>query len=107
MNKKLQTKIQEILGLENLIFSTPPKAEMGDIALPCFDLAKKENKNPAEFANNFVENFSLPTDSIIKEIKAFGPYINLFLDTAKISKMIWSEVNKDFAIIILVKVKKF
>ncbi|MFA7245372.1 MAG: arginine--tRNA ligase [Candidatus Magasanikbacteria bacterium] len=96
MNKILQTKIQEILGLENLIFSTPPKAEMGDIALPCFDLAKKEKQNPAEFAKNFVENFSVPTDSIIKEIKAFGPYVNLFLDTAEVSKLILEEVNENF-----------
>jgi len=96
MNKKLQTKIQEILGLENLMFSTPPKPEMGDIALPCFELSKEKKQNPAEFAKNFVEEFSLPADTIIKEVKAFGPYINLFLDTAKVSEMILEDINEDF-----------
>lgn len=96
MNKILQVKIQEILGLENLMFSTPPKLEMGDIAIPCFDLAKKEGKNPAEFAKNFADNFSLPENTIVKEVKAFGPYINLFLDTSKISEIILSGIDENF-----------
>ena len=67
MNKKLQTKIQEILGLENLIFSIPPKAEMGDIALPCFDLAKKEKQNPTTSEEFIKEIMSEPLPKVSKK----------------------------------------
>ena len=100
MNKKLQTKIQEILGLDNLNFSTPPKPEMGDLALSMFAVAKEQSKNPAEVASAFVENFnpdSIGTnDKLISDVRAFGPYVNLFLNTSEVSKLILEEIDENF-----------
>ncbi|MDD2656262.1 MAG: arginine--tRNA ligase [Patescibacteria group bacterium] len=98
MNKILQTKIQEILGLENLIFSTPPKAEMGDICFSAFEEAKKNGSNPVDVAKELAENFKTKISNfkLIDRVEPFGPYVNLFLNTSEVSKLILSEVNEDF-----------
>ena len=41
-----------------ITFTVPPKPEMGDLAFACFELAKKENKNPAEVAKELAEKLA-------------------------------------------------
>ena len=105
MNKILQTKIEEILGLENFNFSTPPKPEKGDLSLSMFVIAKEQGKNPVEVASAFVENFKLqtsqtavknPNNKLISDVKAFGSYVNLFLNTSEVSKLILEDVYENF-----------
>lgn len=53
---------------------TPPDASLGDLAFPCFELAKGEGKNPAEIARELAAKIG-PTD-LIETIQAVGPYVN-------------------------------
>ena len=49
---KKHTKLKEI-NLE-----LPPSPELGDYAFPCFQLAKREKKNPAEIAANLAKQIN-------------------------------------------------
>ncbi len=60
--------------------SKPPKAQMGDLAFPCFQLAKSLKMAPPQIANQLLEISKQDNDQRFSEIKAFGPYINLYLD---------------------------
>ena len=78
INKALKNKF-----IQASDFVYPPDSEMGDLSLPCFDLAKKLGKNPAEIARNLVKRLSsgnLKSDSSVKTVIAVGPYINFILD---------------------------
>ena len=72
------------------LIEQPPDAEMGDFALPCFSFSKKLRRSPKQIAEE-LENLLAPepsedqiTDSEellpFSRIKAFGPYLNFFLD---------------------------
>lgn len=82
--------------MANLNFSYPPNAEMGDLSLACFELAKKERKNPAELAQKLAQD--LVNDKELKkyfsEIKALGPYLNFFISPEYAAQMIISEIKK-------------
>lgn len=56
-------------------FSIPPDTAMGDIALPCFGIAKALQKKPGEVAAKLAEKLQ-PT-KYIASWKAAGPYLNM------------------------------
>lgn len=62
---------------------TPPSAEMGDFAFPCFKLAKEMRKAPAKIAAELVEK--LPPSDLFDRIEARGPYINFFCHRQKLA----------------------
>ncbi len=51
---------------------------MGDLALPCFTLAKALRRNPAQIAQELAGAVDLPEG--VREARAAGPYLNFFLD---------------------------
>ncbi|GED66411.1 arginine--tRNA ligase [Brevibacillus reuszeri] len=59
------------------MLETPPNPAMGDIAFPCFQLAKALRKAPPMIAAELAGQI---TGSPLKEATAVGPYVNLFLD---------------------------
>lgn len=83
------------LGIKGeVIFSAPPKPEMGDLAFACFGIAKELEKNPAELARELTEKLNQSKPSLISEVKAFGPYVNFFLDANKLADLILKGKNK-------------
>lgn len=64
----------------------PPKKEMGDLAFPCFKLARVMHKAPPVIANELKETLKLP--EFVKEIRVEGGYLNFFLDTEKRAKAV-------------------
>ena len=73
------------------LLGTPPKSNMGDIAFPCFPLAKQLKMGPPQIAATLLEmDIQHP---LIEEVKNFGPYLNFFLKTDEIAKLIIKSVN--------------
>lgn len=75
--------------------STPPKSDMGDFAFGCFAVAKIAQKNPAEVATELVQKISasqLP--EMVSEVKAFGPYVNFFLNPGIVAELVLSGITK-------------
>ena len=86
----MKTKIAEFLAdyipslskeeIEQLI-ETPPTQDMGDLAFPCFRLAKSYHKAPAMIASELTQSMQKP--EFISDIQAAGPYINFYLNRAE------------------------
>ena len=59
------------------LIETPPRAEMGDYALPCFALAKIFRKAPNMIAEEL--SAQIATGDRISEVRVAGPYLNFFV----------------------------
>jgi arginyl-tRNA synthetase len=68
-----------------------PKPELGDIAFPCFELARKERRNVQEIAEEISKKIKLK-DSLISKVEAKGGYVNFFFNWEKISRKILKEI---------------
>lgn len=72
------------------LFSTPPKAELGDLAIPLFVAAKAlKLAPPAASARAVAELKDLgigQPGSLIREARAAGPYLNIHFDHAELAK---------------------
>lgn len=61
----------------------PPKPDMGDLAFPCFTLAKQLQQNPAELAKKIVADFG-NGDRLVDSLSADGPFVNIKLKTGEL-----------------------
>jgi arginyl-tRNA synthetase len=75
-------QLAELTELEtdeiNKILQGPADARMGDYSLPCFVLAKRLQKNPAQIASELAGRFT--PDAYVERAEATGPYLNIFLN---------------------------
>jgi len=77
----------------DLVF--PPDSKMGDLSLPCFDLAKELKKTPVEISLMLANLSELSSDRIgIESVKAAGPYLNFILDKTALAGELFKEINK-------------
>jgi arginyl-tRNA synthetase len=58
--------------------TVPPRPEMGDLAFPCFALAKTLRKAPQAIARELADK-ARPA-GIVARVQAEGPYVNFFAD---------------------------
>jgi arginyl-tRNA synthetase len=61
---------------------SPPDAALGDIAFPCFALAKERRQAPPLIAKELATR--LAADEVIARAVAAGPYLNVFLDRTRV-----------------------
>ena len=95
MKEIIILQLKEVLksvGIENAEITLSPKPEMGDFAFPVFSLAKEQGRNPAELAEEIFGKLTLAQNPLIDRVAAFGPYVNFFLNTAALAKLILTEV---------------
>jgi len=84
LNEKLKSEIIELaheltgqtFDLKDI--TIPPKAELGDLALPMFSVAKVQGKNPVQLAQELAPKFS---SKYFTKVIAAGPYINFFINS--------------------------
>jgi arginyl-tRNA synthetase len=70
-------QVEELLG-------KPPRPDMGQLAFPCFQLAKSLRKAPPAIAEDLAAQLE-PTGAI-RRITAAGPYVNAFLDGEAVAR---------------------
>ena len=74
------------------LLEAPKKAEFGDVAFPCFQLAKSRQKKPVEIAAEMAQTLPLPQG--IEKITADGPFLNFrFRRSAIISSTVSAILN--------------
>lgn len=62
------------------IMEIPPEEKMGDLALPCFVMAKKTRKNPMQIAAELVEKLNEQKGELgIEKAENVGAYCNIYL----------------------------
>lgn len=88
--------LAEKTGLEESVVCTsleiPPEQKLGDLAFPCFVLAKTLRKAPPIIAKELSEQFV--DDKMIEKAEAVGGYLNFFYNRAEYSKFVLDEINK-------------
>jgi len=67
---------------------TPPSADWGDVAFPCFQLAKTRKAAPAAIARQLAQDLQIPG----VRVEARGPYVNLFFDRSEFGTQLMKEV---------------
>ncbi len=68
----------------------PKYQEQGDLAFPCFELAKVYKKNPASIATELAIKTK---DSFFSKVVPEGPYVNCFLNKKRVSKEVLEDIQ--------------
>ncbi len=76
-----------------------PNKKLGDFAIPCFKLAKKLSKAPpliaSELASSLAKQLGTHPELLeIKDVKAVGPYLNIFYDTKILCQRLLKDLNE-------------
>lgn len=71
-------------------FALPPDPSMGDLAFPCFDLAKSLKRNPNEIATEIA--VKIGPKEFLADIHANGPYVN-FVFSHEFGNDVLSEIS--------------
>ncbi|MHC4606583.1 MAG: arginine--tRNA ligase [Planctomycetota bacterium] len=74
------------------LFEEPRDRKMGDVALPCFRLAKELKKKPPEIASDLAAKLSAAGPPVASA-KAAGPYLNIMLDRAALAEAVLGELK--------------
>ena len=82
LSKKLKIKV------EPNQFTEPPNREMGDLALPCFDLAAQLKLDPQETCQEILKRAQANMSEIIEEVQAAGPYLNFTIKSSYLNKLV-------------------
>lgn len=85
-------KLLEKAGIKEAKLEIPKEKEFGDLAFPCFELAKKEKKSPVEIANGIVEKIKSQKSYFVKKVEQRNGYVNFFFDWGKVSEKVLKEI---------------
>ncbi|WP_155591108.1 arginine--tRNA ligase [Lysinibacillus cavernae] len=95
MNKQIAQSIAAVLNqqlsvneIEQLL-EKPRTIELGDVAFPCFTLAKTWKKSPVSIATELASQ--LTSDSI-QRVQSVGGYVNIFLNQQKVTQQVLSKI---------------
>ncbi|MFH1978521.1 MAG: arginine--tRNA ligase [Candidatus Aenigmatarchaeota archaeon] len=78
---------------DEVVLAKPPQGIPADLAYPCFGLAKREKRDPVEFALTTVEK--IKPRGLISRIEANGPYINFYADWSKMGSLVLNGIIKE------------
>lgn len=89
--KRITGEVDDALSYEDIekLIEIPKHEKQGDLAFPCFVLAKKWRKPPQEIAKGLSEKL---TDSLFSKIVAVGPYVNAFLHKETVVKYVLEQI---------------
>ena len=71
------------------LIETPKHSHLGDLAFPCFQLARSWKKAPHVIAEEIADALSSP---FFSKVEAVGPYVNIRFDGLKAGKEIVSAI---------------
>jgi arginyl-tRNA synthetase len=90
MLKKQVTEALKIAGIEIKEGDLETPKKFGDIAFPCFQLAKLKRQDPQKLAEDIVAKIK-PTN-FIEKVEAKSGYVNFFFDWKRVSKKVLREI---------------
>lgn len=92
--RALVTSISKASGLSETevkaLLAPPKQREHGDLALPCFVLAKSQKISPVQCAKELAAKLVLP--SAISKLEVAGPYINFHFERSAVVSAVVSEI---------------
>ncbi|MFD1416915.1 arginine--tRNA ligase [Oceanobacillus jeddahense] len=92
--EELAAHLKGILDVHEIasLLEEPKYITHGDLAFPCFTLAKKLKKAPQQIAKDLSEKIAAP---FLEKTMAEGPYVNGFLNKEIVSKQVIERINKE------------
>ncbi len=76
-----------------------PRRELGDVAIPCFKLAKALGKAPPQVAQELAQKLKEIIDAgqlpLAREVRAVGPYLNVFVAAEAYAREIGQSLARD------------
>lgn len=92
--EQLQKSIENSLTIEEieLLIEQPKNPSLGDLAFPCFSLAKTYRKSPVDIAKSVAQSLQHP---LFQEIQAVGPYVNVFLNREQFSHHVVKQILQE------------
>ncbi len=79
---------------DSALLEYPEDPKNGDLAFPCFALAKKLKKAPAVIASELAEKLRKANLSLVASAKGEGPYLNFFLKKEPLLERVTNEALK-------------
>ncbi|MED3803915.1 arginine--tRNA ligase [Lysinibacillus xylanilyticus] len=74
------------------LLEKPKNLDLGDLAFPCFTLAKILRKSPTSIASDIKNNLSC---DLIQEVQVVGGYVNIFYHQPTITHQVLSQIVKE------------
>jgi arginyl-tRNA synthetase len=90
VRRALDWPVERTAQIEDAL-TAPPNPALGDVAFPCFQLAKELRSAPNLIAKSVAAKISV--DPIIASARAEGPYLNLFLNRANTTEQVLGEIR--------------
>jgi arginyl-tRNA synthetase len=81
---------EKIVKASDLVY--PPKKEMGDLSLPCFEIARQTGKPAHQLAEELIQ--AVKNESFISGSKVVGPYLNITINKKSLGKELIKEIKK-------------
>lgn len=93
MLKEETLRILESIGVKACIEDLEePKEEFGDIAFPCFQLAREQGKHPHLIAKELVKKVPVSKHPLLLKVEARGGYLNFFFYWEKITENLLKKI---------------
>jgi arginyl-tRNA synthetase len=71
-----------------------PKKEFGDLAFPCFKLAKIRKEDPKKISSEIAEKIKLTKESCIQKVVGVEGYVNFFFDWKRVAEKFLPKILK-------------
>ena len=99
VKKELSSFLQKNLSANvevpvNDLLEEPPELNLGEFALPCFQLAKIQKKAPPQIASDLEETLKSQPHPWVEKFHAAGPYLNIKLKRSKFIKEVLKEIEE-------------
>ncbi|MEM7202993.1 MAG: arginine--tRNA ligase [Planctomycetota bacterium] len=82
----VEARLRELLGDVPLALQPPKDRRHGDLALPCFQIAKTRGEKPPETATWLAG--ALSPDEIVASAQAVGPFVNVKFERAALARSV-------------------
>ncbi len=76
------------------LLEVPPEPDYGDLAFPCYTLAKEMKQSPAAIAEQLAEQLSKEEGYFWEKAVPRGPYLNFFINPRAYSREILQEIGE-------------
>ena len=77
------------------LLELPDQTDHGDIAFPCFALAKKRKKAPPKIAADIAKKLGAVESANIERVAAVGGYVNFFVKPERLAKEVLTAIYND------------
>ncbi len=95
--QQIAASLAPLLGWEEqrvtAALEIPPDSQLGDLAFPCFPLARELRKAPPAIAADLAARISLP--SVVLEARPIGGYLNFFLSKEQLAEQVLQAVQTE------------